>query len=89
LAAVREPRAPRMSTQIQHVEAARADHTQFVSVNHGRPATPALDRPLEADRDVHPEVRPVARPEEHPQPAAHAARPEERRPLARPDDKRK
>ena len=89
LAAVREPRAPRMSTQIQHVEAARADRTQFVTVNHGRPATPAVERPLEADRDVRPEVRPVARPEAHPQAAARAPRPEERRPPARPDEKRK
>ncbi len=85
---VREPRAPRMNTQIQHVEMARTDHNQFVAVNHGRPATPVVERPLEADRDVRPEVRPVPHAEEHP-PAAHGARPEERRPPARPDEKRK
>jgi hypothetical protein len=83
LAVLHEPRAPRMATQIQHVEAARVDHTQFVAVNHGRPATPVVERPLEADRDVHPEVRPVP----HPEPAAHEARPEPRRP-AHPEERR-
>jgi len=84
IAAVREPRAPRMATQIQHVEAARADHSQFVAVNHGRPATPAAERPLEADRDVHPEVRPVPHAEAAPR---AAARPEARRP-AHPEERR-
>ncbi len=88
LVAVREPRAPRMSTQIQHAEMARGDHNQFVAVNHGHPATLTHERPLEADRDVRPEVRPVPHAEEHP-PAAMRARPEERRPPARPDEKRK
>jgi len=92
LAAVREPRAPVMATQARHVEAARADHTQFVTENHGRPGTPALERPLEADRDVHPAPRPVAHAEPHApeRPEAHpAARPEEHRPPARPDEKHK
>ena len=89
IAAVREPRAPRMSTQIQHVETARADHNQFVAVNHGHPATLAHERPLEADRDVRPEVRPVPRVvEEHPA-AAHGAKPGEHHPPARPEEKRK
>ena len=80
IAAVREPRAPRMNTQIQHVEAARADHNQFAQVNHGRPATVAQEHPIEADRDVHPAVRPVerpaARPEPHPVEHRAPARPE-------------
>jgi hypothetical protein len=88
LVTVREARAPRMSTQIQHVEMARTDHNQFVAVNHGRPAAPVVERPLEADRDVKPEVRPVPHAEEHP-PAARGARPAERRPPARPEDRRK
>lgn len=85
LVAVREPRAPVMSTQIQHEEMARTNRTQFVEVNHGRPAAPVVERPIEADRDVHPVVRPVpvARPEAHPV-EAHP-RPEERRPPARPE----
>jgi hypothetical protein len=82
IAALREPRAPRMATQIQHVEAARVDHAQFETVNHGRPERPVVEHPIEADRDVHPEVRPVPHPEVRP------ARPEERRPPPRPEEKR-
>jgi hypothetical protein len=88
IAAVREPRAPVMTTQIRHEEAARADHAQFVEVNHGKPATPAFERPIEADHDVHPAPRPVA---VHPEPRvehpaeAHGPHPPEHHPPAHPD----
>lgn len=88
IVSVHEPRAPRMSTQVQHVEMARANHNQFVAVNHGRPATIVAEKPLEADRDVRPEVRQVPRVEEHPQPP-HAVKPEERRARVQPGEKRK
>jgi len=92
LAAVREPRAPVMATQLQHREAARVDHPQYAAANHGVPERPALERPVEADRDVHPAPRPVphaeARPEARPQ-ARPAAKPEEHRPPARPEEKHK
>jgi hypothetical protein len=96
IAALREPRAAVMASQISHVEAARADHNQFVEVNHGHPATPAFERPVEADRDVHPAVRPVPHPEERPEPhpemrpghpEAHpAAHPAEHHPPTRPEE---
>ena len=38
LAALREPHAPPMNTQIQLREQSAANHAQFASVNHGRPA---------------------------------------------------
>lgn len=57
LAARREPVASRMTTQVQREQEARANHAQFVSVNHGRPANPVLDHPLEADHNVKPEAR--------------------------------
>jgi hypothetical protein len=79
LVALHEPRAPRMATQVQHVEAARVDHAQFETVNHGRPERPVVEHPIEADRDVHPAPRPV------PHVEAHPVRPEERRPPARPE----
>jgi hypothetical protein len=90
LVAVREPRAPMMATQVQHREAARVDHAQFESVNHGRPEKPFVEHPIEADRDVHPAPRPAPHAEPH-MPTAHApeahGRPEEKRP-AHPEDKR-
>ena len=57
LAARREPVAPRMTAQVQREQQARANHAQFVSVNHGRPANPVLNHPLEADHNVKPEPR--------------------------------
>jgi len=94
---VREPRAPVMRSQVEHEQNYRADHNQFEPVNHGRPATPVIGRPIEADRDVHPVVRPipVARPEEHgrpevhPVPSGHVARPGEHPPQHKPEEKHK
>jgi hypothetical protein len=70
LAARREPVAPRMTAQVQREQAARADHAQFVTVNHGRPAQPVLNHPLEADHNVKPVPRPPL-----PQREAHPVNP--------------
>jgi len=53
-AASREPIAPRMSTQVQHARSYAAARGQLAAQNHGRPATPAVSRPLRADRNVKP-----------------------------------
>jgi hypothetical protein len=53
-AAAREPYAPRMSTQVQHAQSYASNRGQLASQNHGRPATPAVSRPLTADRNVRP-----------------------------------
>jgi hypothetical protein len=78
MAARREPYAPRMTAQVQHAESFRANREQFANVNHGRPANLAVNRPIEADRNV----RPVAAPRAFSAPRAAtrpAPRPEERR----------
>jgi hypothetical protein len=78
IAARREPTAPRMTTQVQHEESFRNNREQFVTPEHDRPSNLAVNRPIEADRDVRPEVR-QARPEAHPapqpqtRPEAHSA----------------
>jgi hypothetical protein len=48
--AAREPSAPRMNTQVQHAQTYSAMHGQYAAQNHGRPATPAVSRPIPADR---------------------------------------
>lgn len=53
-AAGREPYAPRMSTQVQHAQSYASTPGQLASQNHGRPATPAVSRPVLADRNVQP-----------------------------------
>ncbi len=53
-AAYREPTAPRMSTQVQHAQSFSNARGQQAAQNHGRPATPAVSRPLSADRNVRP-----------------------------------
>lgn len=55
VAAYREPHAPPMQAQLQVRESARADHSNFASVNHGRPASPVYTRPVAADQNVHPQ----------------------------------
>ncbi len=47
--AAHEPTAPRMNTQVQHAQTYSAVHGQYASQNHGRPATPAVSRPIPAD----------------------------------------
>ena len=54
-AAYREPTAPRMSTQVQHEQNYSAVRGQYAAQNQGRPASPAISRPLPADRNVHPQ----------------------------------
>lgn len=56
LAALREPHAPPMRTQIEIQHTASQNRAQFVAANHGRPATFVETRTVVADRDVHPAV---------------------------------
>jgi hypothetical protein len=53
-AAWHEPVAPRMSTQVQHAKSAQSDRGQFYTVNHGKPVSPAVSKPVAADRNVRP-----------------------------------
>jgi len=53
-AASREPIAPRMSTQVEHARSYAGSRGQLATQNHGRPATPAVSRPLRADHNVRP-----------------------------------
>jgi WXXGXW repeat (2 copies) len=74
IAAIREPHAPPMTAQIQVQHQASVNRAAFVSVNHGRPAAAVIEKPVMADRDVHPVVSPAARNVRIPQPAAGPAR---------------
>jgi len=56
-AAWHEPTAPRMSTQVQHAQSYQSNRGQYYSVNHGKPASPAVSRPIPADHNVHPAER--------------------------------
>ncbi len=56
-AAWHEPTAPRMNSQVQYRQQFQSNRGQFASANHGRPATMAVSKPLQADRNVHPTVR--------------------------------
>ncbi|MGB7265606.1 MAG: YXWGXW repeat-containing protein [Terracidiphilus sp.] len=56
-AAWHEPTAPRMSSQVQHAQSYGAVRGQSAAENHGRPATPAISKPLPADRNVRPQNR--------------------------------
>ncbi len=56
-AAWREPYAPRMNTQVQHEQHYASVRGQAAAQNHGRPATPAVSRPIPADHNVHPQAR--------------------------------
>jgi hypothetical protein len=59
VAAMRGPRTPPMSTQIQNQREASQNRQQFFSQNKGRPAMVAASRPIMADRGVQrPQVRP-------------------------------
>jgi hypothetical protein len=99
LAALREPHAPPMQTQVQMMRAASQNHAQFAAVNHGRPASFVETRAVVADRNVHPAVmrtlrnvpeaaRPApeaARRESEPAPRPEANRPEQPGAPARPE----
>jgi hypothetical protein len=56
-AAWREPTAPRMSSQVQHAQSYQSNRGQYANTNHGRPASPAVSKPLQADRNVRPQPR--------------------------------
>jgi hypothetical protein len=56
-AAWREPTAPRMNTQVQHAQSYQTNRGQIATYNHGQPRTPAVSRPVQADRNVQPTVR--------------------------------
>jgi hypothetical protein len=56
-AAWHEPTAPRMTSQVQHAQTYSAVRGQYAAQNHGRPASPAVSKPLAADRNVTPTVR--------------------------------
>jgi WXXGXW repeat (2 copies) len=56
-AAWHEPTAPRMSSQVQHAQKYSAVRGQYATQNHGRPVSPAVSKPLPADRNVRPTVR--------------------------------
>ncbi|MFZ0303276.1 MAG: hypothetical protein WAL75_11335 [Terracidiphilus sp.] len=101
LAALREPHAPPMRTQIEIEHTASQNRAQFESVNHGRPATFVETRVVVADHDVHPAVwhnlhnvpeaaRPVNESRREPEPATHAEpnRPEPRPEANRPEPNR-
>jgi hypothetical protein len=60
LAALRAPRTPPMSTQIEHQREAAQNHQQFYNQNKGRPAIVAAPQPISADHNVHPIVRPTS-----------------------------
>jgi hypothetical protein len=59
IAAMRGPRTPPMSAQIQNQRQAAENRQQFYSQNKGRPAIVASPRPFAADRGVTPVARPV------------------------------
>ena len=48
--AAHEPTAPRMNPQVQHEQNYGGDRGQFANQNHGRPATPAISRPIPSSR---------------------------------------
>jgi len=56
-AAWHEPTAPRMNSQVQHAQTYSAVRGQYAAQNHGKPASPAVSKPLAADRNVKPTVR--------------------------------
>jgi len=71
IVALHEPHAPPMRAQVDVEHAASTNRAQFVSENHGRPASAAIEKPLPADRDVHPVASPVR--VEAPRPGARPA----------------
>ncbi len=68
-AAWHEPVAPRMSTQEQHAKSYQSNRGQFYAANHGKPPSPAVSKPVAADRNVRPAM---------PQPAKRLANPQEK-----------
>ncbi len=71
LAAMRGPRTPPMTAQLQNQREAAQNHAQFYAANRGRPAIVASPRPFTADRGVTSQIRPT--PVNQPQPHTHSA----------------
>ena len=84
IAARREPIAPRMATQMQHEESYRNTKEQFVTPERARPTNLAVNKPIEADHNVKPEVRPLPQPRPEPHPAPPPAHREQSKPPAPP-----
>ncbi|MGD0735580.1 MAG: hypothetical protein ABR976_10555 [Terracidiphilus sp.] len=59
LAALREPHAAPMHAQIENEHAASTNRAQFAAVNHGRPASMVVEKPIMADHGVHPVAAPM------------------------------
>jgi WXXGXW repeat (2 copies) len=59
IAAMRGPRTPPMSTQLQNQREAATNRQQFYNQNQGRPAIVAAPHPFVADHGVQPVARPV------------------------------
>jgi hypothetical protein len=51
IAGARERHSAPLAAQVHNEQAARGDHNQFASVNHGRPANAAVKEPLAANRN--------------------------------------
>jgi hypothetical protein len=84
LAAFREPHAAPMRAQMEVEHSASTNRAQFASENHGRPASAVVERPLAADRDVHPVAAPAARFQPAPQQHGAVVGRQEERPNAAP-----
>jgi hypothetical protein len=84
--AMHERHVERTSVQVEHQQAAMHDRGSFVHVNHGRPGTPAVARPVAFNRSGNPEMnRPVNRQMQRPQmERPQMARPQTERPMGRP-----
>ena len=54
-AAWHEPTAPRMNTQVQHEQKYSSARGQYSNQNHGQPPSPAINKPIPADRNVKPQ----------------------------------
>src|SRR5580692_2571753 len=87
LQAARERHLPPLTAQTQHARQAAQDRSQFYSVNHGRPQTVALDRPLATpfhEPAAQPPVRGVANPGFAQRPQVNRPETVQQRPEARP-----
>ena len=90
--AMNEPHVPPSGVQMSHEQAAAADRNQLASVNHGRPANPAVSHPFtaanhgpaaSAPQAARPQPQPqAARPQPQPQAAAHPQPQAQARPQA-------
>jgi WXXGXW repeat (2 copies) len=66
IAAMRGPRTPPMSAQVQNQRQAAENRQQFYNQNKGRPTIVASPQPLPADHNVHPVASPMPANSAHP-----------------------